>query len=542
MRDGILMRRFEAVDGRSERWQTVLPTEMREEFLRIAHSGMTGGHLGRDKTAAVIQSRAYWPTWASNLDRFMRQCKPCARYHRGGAPRQTKLQPLVVGEPWERVSVEITGPHPRSSRQNQYILTLVDHFSKWAEAIPPSNHTTPTVAKAPMVHVFTKFGAPRQLLTDRGPEFESLLFAELMRWMEIDKIRTTAYKPSTNGAVERFHRTLNSMLGKVVKDSQRDWDDRLPYVMAAYRASVHESTGYTPNQLFMGRDLRMPLDLVMGLPADECTSGRTVDEVVDRMKERATECYVAAREHLRVAAERRKTTYDIRVRIAEFTVGDWVWYLYPRRYRSRSPKWQKNYTGPYLITRVIEPVNYVLQKTARSKPFVVHADKLKRCYGVTPRSWIPAAVTVPVTGGQSGSDDALQHLNGSNALDATPEVGTMLQVGFPVIANSERSTEQTGGGDESRTVSVNGPVQRTTAQDSEADVEETAVKQPVVVCNSPLLCPLETGGQCLQDGHVDDSTDESDADGYTTAHDDNGEVHLRDRTRRAPRHLEDYVC
>jgi len=144
---------------------------------------------------------------------------------------------MVVGEPWEQVSIDITGPHPRSQRQNQYILTLVDHFSKWAETIPIRNHTAPTVAKALMVHVFTKFGAPRQLLTDCGPEFESLLFSELMKWMEIDKVRTTAYKPSTNDAVERLHRTLNSMLGKVVKDSQRDWDDRLPYVMAAYRAS-----------------------------------------------------------------------------------------------------------------------------------------------------------------------------------------------------------------------------------------------------------------------------------------------------------------
>jgi len=186
------------------------------------------------------------------------------------------------------------------------------------------------------------------------------------------------------------------------------------------------------------------------------------------------------------------------------------------------------------------PPGWLLSDNAivESDKSAVQTDNIKRCYGVTLRSHIPAAVTVPVTGVQFGSDDALHHSNGSNPLDITPEVGTMLQV----IANSDRSTEQTSGGDESRTVSAKGPVQRITAQNSEADVEETAVKQPVVVCDSPLLCPLETGGQCLQDGHVDESTDEGDADGYTTPHDDNGEVHLRDRTRRAPRHLEDYVC
>jgi len=154
---------------------------MRTEFLNIVHGGKTGCHLGRAKTAAAIQSRAYWPTWSTDLDLFMRQCEPCARYHRGAPPCLAKLQSVVVGEPWERVSVGITGPHPRSSRQNQYILTLVDNFSKWAEIIPVRNHTASTVAKALMIHVFTKFGAPRQLLTGRGPEFESVLFSELMK-------------------------------------------------------------------------------------------------------------------------------------------------------------------------------------------------------------------------------------------------------------------------------------------------------------------------------------------------------------------------
>lgn len=75
-----------------------------------------------------------------------------------------------------------------------------------------------------MVHVFSRYGPPDQLLSDRGAEFESQLFAQLTSWLGIDKVRTTAYKPSTNGVVERFHRTLNSMLGKVVARNQRDLD------------------------------------------------------------------------------------------------------------------------------------------------------------------------------------------------------------------------------------------------------------------------------------------------------------------------------
>ena len=94
-----------------------------------------------------------------------------------------------------------------------------------------------------MTHVFVRFGTPRQLLSHRGTEFVSELFSELMKWMEIDKLRTTAYHPACNGTAERFHRTLKSILRNAVKESQRDWDEKLPLVFAAYRATPHESTG-----------------------------------------------------------------------------------------------------------------------------------------------------------------------------------------------------------------------------------------------------------------------------------------------------------
>ena len=105
-----------------------------------------------------------------------------------------------------------------------------------------------------MTHVFSRFGMPLQLLTDRGPEFEGELFTELCKWIEIDKIRTTAYRAATNGMVERFHRTLNAILGKIINENQRNWCEKVPIAAAAYRASVHETTGYTPNRLVWSRD------------------------------------------------------------------------------------------------------------------------------------------------------------------------------------------------------------------------------------------------------------------------------------------------
>ena len=78
----------------------------------------------------------------------------------------------------------------------------------------------------------------------------------------------------------------------------------------------------------------------------------------------------------------------MRVRPARFTVGTWVLYYNSRRHQGRSPKWQLMYTGPFLVTRMLDPVNVVLQRGKKAKPFVSHVDKLKRCYGVTPESWL----------------------------------------------------------------------------------------------------------------------------------------------------------
>jgi len=245
---GLLQRKFEVIETRKIIWQVVLPKVMRDKFLSEAHGGMTGGHLAKSRTVATVQARAYWPSWSSDFDMFLKKCPACARYHRGNVPRQTSMQTPMVGDPWFRLSLDITGPHPRSRKGNQYILTLVDHFTKWAEAIPVRNHTAQTVAQRLMENVFSRFGAPQQILTDRGSEFESDLFRNLLEWMGIDKLRTTVFKASSNGQVERFHRTLNSMLAKVVSDSQRNWDECVPYVLVAYRATQHESTGFSPNK------------------------------------------------------------------------------------------------------------------------------------------------------------------------------------------------------------------------------------------------------------------------------------------------------
>ena len=74
---------------------------------------------------------------------------------------------MTTGAPWERVGIDITGPHPKSTRGNIYMLTVMDYFSKWADAFPIRNQEASTIAKVLVDRVFAHFGAPIQILTDR---------------------------------------------------------------------------------------------------------------------------------------------------------------------------------------------------------------------------------------------------------------------------------------------------------------------------------------------------------------------------------------
>jgi len=106
-----------------------------------------------------------------------------------------------VGSPWERIGVDVTGPYPRSSKGNVYIITAFDHFTKYAFAMPVRNHEATTVARFLVDKIFIQFGVPRQLLSDRGAEFKGKIIKELCEVMGIDKLRTTSYHASCNGPI-----------------------------------------------------------------------------------------------------------------------------------------------------------------------------------------------------------------------------------------------------------------------------------------------------------------------------------------------------
>lgn len=142
---------------------------------------------------------------------------------------------------------------------------ITDHFTKYALAIPTPNQKAKTVARCLWENFISHYGYPERLHSDQGPDFESYLIKELCELAGIRKVRTTPYHPRSN-PVERFNRTLLSMLGTLETKKKSKWKDYVKPLVHAYNCTRNETTGFSPYELMFGRQPKLPVDLAFGLP------------------------------------------------------------------------------------------------------------------------------------------------------------------------------------------------------------------------------------------------------------------------------------
>ena len=176
------------------------------------------------------------------------QCDTCAAAKKPSKNPKAPLGKMTVGAPLDRLGIDILGPLPLTPRGNKYVLVVTDYFTKWVEIFAIPDQTAVTCAVVLLTEVFSRLGTALDLHSDQGRNFESDIFAELCQLMEIRKTRTTARNPRCNGQTERFNSTLIRMLKCFIQGQHNDWDRYLGCLAGAYRASVHESTNFTPNR------------------------------------------------------------------------------------------------------------------------------------------------------------------------------------------------------------------------------------------------------------------------------------------------------
>ncbi|XP_078233603.1 uncharacterized protein LOC144583544 [Pogona vitticeps] len=364
--------------GDGIRSQLVVPEKYRPMILQRGHSDMFAAHLGVNKTQQRITQNFYWPEIGKQIKEFCKQCDVCQRQGNNRDRTKAKLCPLpVIDTPFKCILVDIVGPLPKATKRgNRFILTIVDHATRYPEAIPLTNIETNTVADA-LVGYMSRMGFASEIITDLGTSFTSKLMKRLWQICGIKHKETTAYHPESNGLTEKFNGTLMRMIRAYLAENPNNWDQKLQSLLFAYRSVPQASTGFSPFELLFGRRVKGPLDLIKQ-NWEQITQDDPQDVVtyIDTLMNDLKRNLELAAENLQAQKVRQKTWYDHKARERHFDPGEEVLWLRPCRENKLQLKW----AGPYRVISKMSDLNYLIEQEENQARRVVHVNALKPYY------------------------------------------------------------------------------------------------------------------------------------------------------------------
>lgn len=356
-----------------------MPRSLRRRVLEAYHDAATAGHLGYDKTYDRIRSRYFWPGLSTSVAKYVSSCSSCQHRKRSTTPPAGLLQPVPCpSEPFDTVGIDLYGPLPSTQSGYRWVVTAVDHLTRYAETAPVRSGTAIEVADFFLHQIILRHGAPRVLLSDRGRTFLSNVLEELLRVSGTAHKTTSGYHPQTNGLTERFHRTLSDMISMYINPDHRNWDQILPFVTFAYNTAVQRTTGYSPFFLIFGRSPSYTFDSTF-FSAPVSSGAPPHEQYISRLRH----CRQIARCRTEAHQQDRKTRYDSTHRSVCFRPGDEVLLWTPFRTPGLCEKFLHRFIGPYVILEETSPVNYrvapVNPPTDRRQRSVeiVHVSRLK---------------------------------------------------------------------------------------------------------------------------------------------------------------------
>jgi len=227
---------------------------LREFIITELHSGGLAGHFGYDKTYAIVADRFYWPRLRKDVHKVVDRCRIC-QLNKGTKSQAGLYTPLPIPDhPWQHISMDFVLGLPRTVRQNDSVMVVVDRFSKMAHFIP-CNKTfdASKVAVLFLQEVIRLHGVPLSIVSDRDVKFVSYFWKTLWTKMGTKLNFSSAFHPQTDGQTEVLNRSLGNLLRCLIADHATSWDLVLPQAEFAINNSVNRSTGHTPFEAVYGR-------------------------------------------------------------------------------------------------------------------------------------------------------------------------------------------------------------------------------------------------------------------------------------------------
>ncbi|GJT14611.1 reverse transcriptase domain-containing protein [Tanacetum coccineum] len=323
------------------------------EILEACHSGPTGGHYGANFTAKkVFDAGFFWPTIYKDAYEFVKTCDACQKQGKISQRDEMPQNAIQVCEIFDLWGIDFMGPFP-SSRGNKYILVAVDYLSKWVEAKALPTNDARVVVKF-LKSLFSRFGAPRAIISDRGTHFCNDKFDKVMSKYGVTHRLSTPYHPQTSGQVEVTNRGLKRILERTVGENRASWSDKLDDALWAFRTAYKTPIGCTPYKLVYGKACHLPVELehkaywaLKHANFDLKTAGDHRKLQLNELSELRDQAY----ENSLIYKEKTKKLHDSKIKNRIFNVGDQV-LLFNSRLKIFSGKLKSRWSGPFTITEV----------------------------------------------------------------------------------------------------------------------------------------------------------------------------------------------
>jgi hypothetical protein len=345
--------------------------------MKESHTSRYSIHPSSTKMYKDLKTRYWWRDMRRDIAHYVACYDTCSRVkieHEKPAGL-LKLLEIPVWK-WEDISMDFVVGLPRTPKGNDSVWVIVDRLTKVAHFVPvKTRYAIEKLAELYVEHILRLHGAPRSIVSDRGPQFVAKFWQSFHKLMGTTLNYSTAFNPQTNGQTERVNQVLEDMLRVCALTYITDWESSLPFVEFSYNNSFQASIRMAPFEALYGQKCRTPL--AWSEVGERALFGPAIIEEAEERVEKV-------RENLRIAQSRQKSYADKRRRELTFAVGD-------RVYRKVSPlrgtkrflvkgKLAPRYVGPYQITKRIGSLAYqlALPETMAGVHPVFHVSQLKK--------------------------------------------------------------------------------------------------------------------------------------------------------------------
>ncbi|VFQ96219.1 unnamed protein product [Cuscuta campestris] len=333
-----------------------------ERVIAEVHEGVCAAHqMSRTLAQRIILLGYYWPTIVGDCERYVQRCRTCQVFYKHPGRSTTYYQPTSNVIPFARWGIDIIGAFPVAQGGKKFVMVAIDYFTKWIDAKAMATITVRQCEKFVWKNIITRFGAPKIIVTNNGPQFRNPRFTAYLASFGLKHSKASVAYPQGNGQVENANRTIVDGLKKRLGEEGHKWLEALPHTVWAHRVTSRRATGETPFVLTYGCEARLPIEAE--IPTFRETVYQLGQNEVDHLAELnlVEERRTIAAVKMASYQQSVKRYHDNRVGPRYFQVHDEVLRTRDASKPNERGKLARNWEGPYRVKAIVRPGTYQLE-------------------------------------------------------------------------------------------------------------------------------------------------------------------------------------